>query len=251
MSDHTHAILECAGRRADVTFRTESGLNVASIEFMNELERVVDRLAADNNVRFVLFRAEGKAFLAGANIKAMSEYNAADARSMAELGHRVFDKIEALPQVTLAAIQGAALGGGCEFVMACDFRFAVKSIVIGQPEVLLGLVPGWGGTIRLPKLVGPSRAKRLMFTGESIKAERACEIGLVDEIVNSEEDLEPLVRAFFEKMVKAGPLAVGEVEQALRSGDEIGSFVRCFNHSESREGMTAFLEKRPAAWTQQ
>ena len=127
MSDHTHVVLERDGRRANVTFRTETGLNVASVEFMNELEGVVDELAKAESVRFVLFRAEGKAFLAGANIKAMVDYDPAQARSMAELGHHVLNKVEAMPQVTLAAIQGPALGGGCEFAMACDFRFAVKS----------------------------------------------------------------------------------------------------------------------------
>ncbi|MCH8053697.1 MAG: enoyl-CoA hydratase/isomerase family protein, partial [Planctomycetes bacterium] len=146
-------------------------------------------------------------------------------------------------------IQGAALGGGCELAMACDFRFAVKSINIGQPEVLLGLIPGWGGTIRLPKLVGPALAKQLMFSGESIKADRACEIGLLDEIVNSTEDLEPLVSAFFDKLVKAGPAAIARVKQALASGDEIGEFANCFGQEESKAGMSAFLEKRPAAWT--
>ena len=251
MSDHTHAVLDRQGHRANVTFRTEAGLNVASVEMMAELESVVDELAADSDVRFVLFRAEGKAFLAGANIKAMAGYDAAEGRAMAELGHRVFNKIEALPQVTLVAIQGAALGGGCEFAMACDFRFAVKSINIGQPEVLLGLIPGWGGTIRLPKLVGPALAKQMMFSGESIKAARAYEIGLVDEIVNSTEDLEPLVGAFFAKLVKAGRGAIARVKQALASGDEIGGFANCFGQEESKEGMSAFLEKRPAAWTKQ
>ncbi|MCH8965375.1 MAG: enoyl-CoA hydratase/isomerase family protein, partial [Planctomycetes bacterium] len=161
MADHTHVVLDREGKRANVTFRTEAGLNVASVEMMAELEGAVDELAMDADVRFVLFRAEGKAFLAGANIKAMAGYDAAEGRAMSELGHRVFNKIEALPQVTLVAIQGAALGGGCELAMACDFRFAVKSINIGQPEVLLGLIPGWGGTIRLPKLVGPALAKQL------------------------------------------------------------------------------------------
>lgn len=249
MSDHTHAILDRQGNRANVTFRTEAGLNVASVEMMAELEGVVDELASDADVRFVLFRADGKAFLAGANIKAMAGYGPDEARAMAELGHRVFKKVEALPQVTLAAIQGAALGGGCEFAMACDFRFAVKSVNIGQPEVLLGLIPGWGGTIRLPRLVGPALAKQLMFSGEGIKADRACEIGLVDEVVNSPEDLEPLVSAFFDKLVKAGPGAIARVKQALESGDEIGGFASCFGQAESKEGMGAFLEKRPAAWT--
>ena len=251
MSNHTQAVLERKDQRADVTFRTEAGLNVASMEFMHELDAVLDELAHDDNIRFAVFRAEGKAFMAGANIKAMANYDPTEARTMADLGHTVFDKLEALPQVTVAALQGAALGGGCEFAMACDFRIAVKTINIGQPEVLLGLIPGWGGTKRLTQLVGLARAKRMMFTGDSLKGEQAMQIGLIDEIVNSEEDLEPLVGAFLRKMVKAGPQAIAEIKLTLQTGDEIGGFVRCFQRSESKEGMAAFLEKRPAPWSEE
>lgn len=249
MSNHTHAVLDRRDKRAYVTFRTEAGLNVASIEFMNELEAAVDQLAQDTESHFAVFQAEGKAFLAGANIKAMVEYNADAARKMAELGHRVLDKIENLPQVTVAAIQGAAMGGGCELVMACDFRIAVKSAVIGQPEVLLGLIPGWGGTQRLPKLVGLSWAKRLTLSGDGIKCEEAKEIGLVDEILNSNEDLGPYIdNAFLPNFAKAGPEAIAAVKQAMRIGDEIKGFASCFDRKESKEGMKAFLEKRPASW---
>lgn len=250
MGEYTHAVLERQGPRANVTFRTEAGLNVASVEFLRELEKVIDELAKDPSVRFVAFRAEGKAFLAGANIKAMVNYSPAEAKGMAELGHRVLDKLEALPQVTVAAIQGAALGGGCELALACDFRFAVKSINIGQPEVLLGLIPGWGGTMRLPRLVGLGRAKRMIFSGDSIKADKAQEYGLIDEIVNSAEDLEPLLSAFFKGLTKAGPAAIAGAKRALKSGDEIGEFADCFKRTEAKEGMSAFLEKRPTTWTQ-
>ena len=249
MADHTHAVVERQGQRADVVLRTAGGLNVAGDAFVSELESAVDELACDGEVRFVVFRAEGKAFLAGANIKAMVEFDTDRARRMAESGHRVFDKIETLPQITLAALQGAALGGGCELALACDFRFAVKSINIGQPEVLLGLIPGWGGTARLPRLVGPAHARRLMLSGESIKGQRAYEIGLVDEIVNSEEDLGPLINAFLDSAVKASPKAIAALKHALKTGDEMEAFANCFGHGESKEGMTAFLEKRPAAWT--
>jgi enoyl-CoA hydratase len=250
MSEHTHAVLEVSGNRANVTFRTEAGLNVGSVEFMQELESVVDKLAQDRSARFVVFRAEGKVFLAGANIKAMSGYSPDEARAMGELGHRVLNKIEALPQVTIAAIHGAALGGGCELSMACDFRFAVKRIKIGQPEVLLGLIPGWGGTIRLPRLVPLGMARRMMFSGDSIDGQQASEIGLVDEVVNAAEDLEPRIAAFLDNLIKAGPSAIAQLKESLRTGDELGAFTDCFTAGESKEGMTAFVEKRPASWTQ-
>ncbi len=251
MSAHTHVVLERDGGRANVTFRTESGLNVASTEFLAELQQAVANLTADRQVRFVVFRGEGKAFLAGANIKAMSQYDAAAARSMAELGHRVLDAVAALPQVTVAALQGVALGGGCEFALACDFRFAVKSINIGQPEVLLGLIPGWGGTTRLPRLVGGAWARKLILGGQSIKGEQALEIGLVDEIVNSAEDLEPLIGAFFRKLTVAGPAAIAQAKAALGGGGEIDCFVACFEAGQAAAGMRAFLEKRPAPWNPQ
>ena len=249
MSDHTHPLLEREGPRANITFRTEAGINVASIEFMSELETVVDELAGDNTVRFVVLQAEGKVFLAGANIKAMIDYDPPAARRMAELGHRVLNKIEALPQVTIAAIHGAALGGGCELAMACDFRFAVKTANIGQPEVLLGLIPGWAGTARLPRLVPLGVARRMMFTGDSIEGQRALAVGLVDDVVNSAEDLAPLIRAFTDNLIKAGPAATGALKRALRTGEEIAEFAGCFGGGESAEGMRAFLEKRPASWT--
>lgn len=249
MSQHTQACLECVDHTATVTLRSEHGVNVASVEFMRELEAVVDEITDNTAVRFVIFQAQGKVFLAGADIKAMQRYNIGEARAMAELGHRVFDKIEALPHVTVASIQGAALGGGCELALACDFRIAVKTAPLGQPEALLGLIPGWGGTERLPKLIPLSAAKRLLFTGESIKAEEAKSIGLVDEIVNSAEDLDPYIRAFIGKMIKAGPAATAGIKDALLRGKEIERFAECFNRKESAEGMTAFLDKRPANWT--
>lgn len=249
MALHTQVSLHKENHRATVTFRTESALNVASIEFLKELEQAVDQLAPDTSVRFVEFRAEGKVFLAGANIKAMVGYDAQAARQMAELGHRVFNKIEALPQVTLAAVHGAAMGGGCELILACDFRFAVKTALIGQPEVLLGLIPGWGGTIRLPRLVPLGMARRMMFSGQSIKADQAHQIGLVDELVNSAEDLEPRIHAFFDNLAKAGPQAVATLKKALRTGEEISGFAECFTRDEARQGMTAFLEKKPPPWS--
>jgi enoyl-CoA hydratase len=223
---------------------------VASIEFLKDLERAVGQLAADKACRLAVFQAEGKVFLAGADIKAMKDYTPQQGREMAEMGHRVFDKIEALPQVTLAAIQGAAVGGGCELVLACDFRFAVKTAPLGQPEVLLGLIPGWGGTARLPRLVGGGPARRLLIGGQSIKADEALQIGLVDRIVNSAEDLGPLIKSFAKDLAKPGAEAVLAVKRVLRGGAaEIDEFARCFERPEAREGMAAFLERRAAKWS--
>ncbi|MCG3137427.1 MAG: Crotonyl-CoA hydratase [Phycisphaerae bacterium] len=249
MAEHTQAVLEpVSAERADIIFRTENGLNVASVEFLRSLEVVLDQLAEQEAVRYLCLRAEGKVYLAGANIKAMAGYNPNEARAMAEFGHRVLNKLEQLPAITVAAIHGVALGGGCELAMACDFRYAVKSVTIGQPEVLLGLIPGWGGTIRLPKLVPLGWARKLIYTGEAIKADLAQQIGLVDEIVNSAEDLEPLIRSLFSKLAKAGPAAINGAKTALLTDNEIPQFAECFTRKEAKEGMKAFLEKRPAPW---
>ncbi len=230
MSDHTHAVLDRQGNRANVTFRTEAGLNVASVEMMAELENVVDELAADSDVRFVLFRAEGKAFLAGANIKAMASYDAGEGRAMAELGHRVFNKIEALPQVTLVAIQGAALGGGCELAMACDFRFAVKSINIGQPEVLLGLIPGWGGTQRLPRLIGLHHAIENICTGSNISAKKAVQLGLAFDAVPKRVEIYHALRS--------GPAYRNDLDLIVATPDEqVGAFCIGWLDPDNRVGL--------------
>jgi enoyl-CoA hydratase len=142
------------------------------------------------------------------------------------------------------------MGGGCELALACDFRFAVKTAPLGQPEVLLGLIPGWGGTTRLPRLIGAGPARRLMIGGQSIKAEEAVPLGLVDRIVNSAEDLGPLIKSFSKDLAKPGPDAVLAVKRVLRGGGaEIDEFARCFERPEAREGMAAFLERRPAKWS--
>lgn len=248
MGDYTRAVLSRDGHVARVSFRTEAGLNVGSVPFMQELERVVDELALADDIRFVMLHGEGKVFLAGANIKAMSEYDPAAGRDMALLGHRVLNKLALLPQVTVAAMHGAALGGGCELAMACDFRVAVKTMKIGQPEVLLGLIPGWGGTQRLPRLVPLGVARRLMFSGDSIDGQRACELGLVDAVVDDAEALEYRVAELFAGFGKAGPRSIAALKRALQSGDEIEPFASLFDGQEAKEGLRAFLDKRAASW---
>jgi enoyl-CoA hydratase len=248
MGDHTRAVLTCDGDQATVSFRTEAGINVGSVPFMHELETAVDALAADRAVRFAVFRGEGKVFLAGADIKAMSEYDMDAARDMAQLGHRVLNKLSALPQITVASLHGAALGGGSELALACDFRVASADTKIGQPEVLLGLIPGWGGTQRLPRLVPRGVARQLLFSGETIDGRRALEIGWIDAVVDKPAELEPRIAALLAGFGKAGPTAIAGLKRALQSGDEIESFAALFGGDESKEGLRAFLERRPASW---
>lgn len=249
MSSPTCARLTIDGRVATVTIATEGGLNVMSTDAVRSLREAVDQVAANPKIRFTVLRAEGKVFVAGANIKEMAGFDADKARAFGELGSGTCDAIAALPSITLAALQGAALGGGCEIALACDFRLATENVKIGLPETTLGLIPGWGGVPRAVKLLGPTMAKRLIFSGQPISANEAASIGLIDEVVGSEAALDEAIKRWCERFVKGSPKAIALAKRALRDGDDIGAFADCFKNDQSREGMSAFSEKRAAAWT--
>lgn len=240
--------LKIDGGHASIVFRSETGVNILTTETLHTLGAIVARLRKESTVRTASVQAEGKLFMAGADIKEMSGFTPDQARTYGELGQGVFNDLAALPCVTIAAIQGAALGGGLELALACDFRIAVKSAKLGCPEVALGLIPGWGGIARLTKLLGAVRAKRLFLSGNPISGEEAHHWGLVDEIVNSPEDLLHRIPVFCRAFKRASPSAVALAKRAVRDLDELSAFADCFAHKDSREGMTAFMEKRSAAW---
>lgn len=243
----TEVELVLDGDHASVTFFSEKGVNVLSTDVLHELESAASEIA-QAGVRSAVFRSRGKVFVAGADIKQMQGFTEAKAMAYGELGHRVFDAIEALPCITVAAINGAALGGGMELALSCDFRIAVKHAQLGLPEVTLGLVPGWGGIPRMAELIGPARAKKLFLSGMPVSASDAIEFGLVDEIVNSTEDLELRVPALIKSFKRAAPAAVRLAKQGFRTGDDIAAFAACFNESDAKEGIEAFVSKRPARW---
>lgn len=234
---------------ATLQLSSETGVNVFSSSVVGALGTHVDAVKSDASIRFVVLRGVGKTFAAGADIEQMSRFREEDGQVFSKHGHHVFDAIAALPQVTIAALNGHALGGGCEIAIACDFRIAVNGAKLGQPESRLGLVPGWGGTSRLARLVGLSHAKRLMFSGESISAEEGLRIGLVDEVVPAATDLDAALKRWFERMMPGSPAAIRRIKHALQYGDEIRQFALSFSCSDAKEGMAAFLEKRPAGWT--
>jgi len=236
------------GSHATITFETESGLNVLSPNVLHSFGAAIARVKKDTNVRTTVIRAEGKVFAAGADVKVMVDFDATAAREYGSFGQGVFSDLEGLPSVTVAAINGAALGGGLELALACDFRIAVKHAKIGLPEVTLGLIPGWGGITRLARLIGPSRAKRLYLSGLPVSAEEGLGWGLVDEIVNSVEDLEPRVAAICKAFKRASPAAVALAKRASRDYDDLSAFADCFKQVQSKEGLTAFIEKRTASW---
>ncbi|MCD4733899.1 enoyl-CoA hydratase/isomerase family protein [bacterium] len=214
-------------------------------EFLNSLEK--------KKLSSLIITGAGRAFVAGADIKAMSEMCKSEAAGFSRLGQSVFKQLEELDCVTIAAVNGFALGGGCELALACDLRIASDKALFGQPEVNLGLIPGFGGCVRLTRTVGISRAKRMILLGENIDAETAFEYGLVDEIVDGEELL-ILARDWAKTIAKGGPAAVAAAKKAIQSaawGDdedayeaEVHGFSLLFDEKESKEGMGAFVEKR-------
>lgn len=236
------------GSHATITFMTEEGLNVLSSDGLYALGAAIAKVRKDPLVRTTVLQAKGKVFVAGADIKEMSGFKPDQAHEYATLGQSVMNDIASLPSITVAAIQGAALGGGLEVALACDFRVAVKSAKLGLPEVTLGLIPGWGGVVRLNQLIGAARAKRMYLSANPVSGEDALAVGLVDEIVNSPEDMNSRVTAFCKSFHRAAPASVALAKRAARDHDETGAFVECFRHKDSREGMAAFAEKRPASW---
>lgn len=215
--------------------------------------QILDRLRDDDAVRVVVFTGAGtKAFIAGADIGEFAERSAVEQRTAME-GRRVFDEIAAYPKPTIAMINGYALGGGCELALACDVRVAARSAKLGQPEIKLGIIPGGGGTQRLPRLVGYGQALRLILTGELIDAAEAARIGLV-ELVVDDEQLEARTRELAAGIAAHSPLTLRLAKDAVRAALEmpLGAglryerelFVTAFGSEDKAEGIRAFFEKR-------
>ncbi|RVU54686.1 enoyl-CoA hydratase-related protein [Anaerosphaera multitolerans] len=238
-----------------VTISKEESLNALNSELLEELNDYFTELADREDVKVVILTGAGKAFVAGADIKEMSELSAEEGYKFANKGMEAFFKIERLNKPVIAAINGFALGGGCELALSCDIRIASKKAKIGQPEVGLGITPGFGGTQRLPRAIGTSDAKRMIFTGEHVSADEAYRIGLVSEVVEPEELLDKALE-LANKIAKNSKIAVRYAKQAidtgmqtdLNSGMDIerANFGLCFATEDQKEGMKAFLEKRSA-----
>jgi enoyl-CoA hydratase len=232
-------------------------VNALSTDFILEIEEVFKELEKDDEIRVIVLTGEGKAFVAGADIAEMKEFDPIHAREFAQNGHRTLNKIEGINKVVIAAINGFALGGGCEIALACDFRIMAENAKIGQPEVNLGIIPGFGGTQRLTRLVGSGLGKELIYTGEAINAQEALRIGLVNKIVPQDKIYEAALE-IAKKIAGKGPRAIKTAKAVinqgldleLHSGNslEIRSFGACFGSDEPKEGMSAFLEKRKPNW---
>ena len=252
-------LCETKDQVARVTLNRPQVLNALNTQVFNDLETVFSALAADPTVRVILLTGAGeKAFAAGADIKELATTDAAAGEAKARRGQGVFRLIETCGKPVIACINGFALGGGCELAMACTMRLASETARLGQPEVKLGLIPGYGGTQRLPRLVGQPMALKLLLTGDMINAAEALRIGLVDEILPADKLMER-AEALAKTIVAMAPLAVAACLEAVHDGSEINLeeaidmeakiFGRLCGTADKEEGTKAFLEKRPAVWT--
>ncbi len=255
-------LCEREGAVAVITLNRPDKLNALNAELLGELDALLASLAAASGPEAVscaiLTGAGEKAFAAGADIAAMLPMSTEQGRAFSEMGHRVCSRLEKAPFPVLAAVNGFALGGGCELALACDFIYASDKAKLGQPEVNLGIIPGFGGTQRLARRVGIGRARELCYTGDTVNAEEALRIGLVNVVVPHAELLTK-ARDTAARIASKGRLALAQCKRVLYTGADVPlevanaletqSFAMLFGTEDRAEGMKAFLEKRKAAFT--
>jgi enoyl-CoA hydratase len=243
------------GGTAVLTLNRPEARNALDAELLGLLREAATAAGDEESVRAVVLTGAGdRAFCAGADIRGMAAMGEAEARRWAELGHDAFLAVESLPKPVIAAVNGSALGGGCELALVCDLRVLSATAQLGQPEIKLGLIPGWGGTQRLPRLVGMGLAKEMVLTGRSVGAEEALRYGLANRVVPAGRVL-PEALQLAETVGALPPLALAYAKQALTVGRdldlqkalalEVTLFGRVFATEDRAEGLAAFLEKRP------
>ena len=250
--------VEVADRIATLTVNRPDKLNALNATVIGELGTAIDELRADPTVGGIILTGAGRAFVAGADISELRTHGAVSARALALRGQEVFRRFETSPKPTIAAVNGFALGGGCELAMACHIRVASDGAKFGQPEVKLGLIPGYGGTQRLPRLVGKGHALQLLLTGEIIDAAAAYRIGLVNCVVPAPDLIASSV-TMMKTILANAPLALAHCIDVVNRGDgaslddalslEATAFGLLAATSDKDEGTRAFLEKRPASFT--
>ena len=237
-----------------ITLNRPAALNAMNTETVNEMRQLLAEINEDENIRCLILTGEGRAFCAGGDINEESETRVITGYKFSRNCAEVLDTIEHFRTPVIAAINGYALGGGLEFALACDIRIASKKAFLGSPEISLAVIPGWGGTQRLPRLIPVSKAKQLMFTGDKVSAEEAYRIGLVDEVSEPEELMKDAME-MAEKIAHWGPLAMKYLKIAVTDGIECdlqrglqieaALFAQLYGTEDQQEAMHAFLEKRP------
>lgn len=250
--NYQNLIIEISEKLAVVTLNRPQALNALNKELLSEISTFLEETANDPEIRAVVLTGSGeKSFVAGADIKEFSDFAGAQGEELARKGQEmVFNKIENFPKPVIAAVNGFALGGGLELAMSAHFRIASDNAKLGLPEVTLGLIPGYGGTQRLPQLVGKGRAAQMIFTAEMISAQRAYEIGLVNEVVSQPELLDR-AKVIALKISQNSSIAIAKAIKAINASGtkegfdlEVKSFGELFDETDFKEGTTAFLEKR-------
>ncbi|MBM7622640.1 enoyl-CoA hydratase-related protein [Sporohalobacter salinus] len=245
--------IEDKGNWALVKINRPKVMNSLNNEVLTELKMAIKELNQNDEIKVIAITGKGKAFVAGADISAMKEMDNFEAKEFAKLGHETFRTIEESSKPIIAGINGFALGGGCELALACDIRIASNKAQFGQPEINLGIIPGFGGTQRLSKIVGEAKAKELILTGKKIKAEEALKIGLVNEVTTKDEllirleEMATKIASNSSLILKIAKKAVNRgLEKDILEGTKLEAdlFSLCFTTEDQKEGMNAFLNKR-------
>jgi enoyl-CoA hydratase len=242
-----------------VTVSRPDAMNALNVEVIDGLHEVIQETYHNDGATGIIITGDGdKAFIAGADIKQLSTLNRVESLELSRKGQQLFKLIEDSPKPVLAAVNGFALGGGCELAMACHMRLATENSKFGQPEINLGIIPGYGGTQRLPQLVGRGKALELILTGDMITAQEAKSIGLVNHVVSTKEELMELALRIMSKIATKGAIAVANVIKSVNAGysfettgytAEAELFADCTTTSDFREGTSAFIEKRKPNFT--
>ncbi|ERJ12662.1 enoyl-CoA hydratase-related protein [Haloplasma contractile] len=250
--EYKNLVFEITDQIATITFNREEAYNALNRALLRELDDAVSEIEKMNSVSVIIFKGKGNAFVAGADISEMANMCSTEAKAYGEYGARIFRRIEMMDQVTIASINGFCLGGGNELAMACDLRLASSCAKFGQPEVTLGITPGFSGTKRLPRLVGLTKAKELLYTGGIITANEAYEIGLVNYVI-APERLEEETMKLTIKILNNSKNAIQYVKRSVDEGVEIpieealvvenNYFSKCFDHEDQKDRMNAFLNK--------
>jgi len=247
-----YEVIEAIGT---ITINRPDVLNALNMQVLKDLLAAIGEVAADENVRVLILTGAGRAFIAGADIAQMKDLGTREGLAFSDLGHAVLTGLEALNKPVIAAVNGFALGGGTEVTLGCDFIYASKKAKFGQPEVSLGIIPGFGGTQRLARTVGVNKARELIYTGEIIDADEAKRIGLVAEVYEPEELMEKVTQKANLLMSK-GPAAISTAKRVINKGVDLSldaalelekqAFSALFGSADQKEGMDAFLGKRKA-----
>ena len=253
--EYTNIIFQVENNIATITFNRPKALNALNSELLLELSAALDEVLKEEEIRVLVLTGAGdKAFVAGADITELAKsLGAIQARHFAELGHKIIGKLQELPIPVIAAVNGFALGGGSEMALACDFIYASENAKFGLPEITLGLIPGFGGTQRLPRQIGKNMAKELIFTGKMIDAATAREIGMVNKVTAPEALMEEVLKTA-KTIAAKGKVSLRAAKHAVNCGMdvdlatgcklEIDAFSICMSGEDAKEGTSAFLEKR-------